>query len=188
MRSLLAEDVLLLYPDHNLPFHIYTDASDIQLGSVIMQHDHPIAYYSRKLSQAQCHYTTIEKEILSIVQTLHEFRSMLLGSELHIHTDHRNLTFPYLTSQRVLCWRIYIEEFTPTFHFIKGTDNTIADALSRLPIRPSISSESPLLEGMSDATCSTPVASFSIIMDDFAMLECFLNHPDPNDTFKSPGS
>ena len=181
MRSLLAEDVLLHYPDHNLPFHIYTDASDLQLGSVIMQHNHPVAYYSRKLSPTQRHYTTIEKEILSIVQTLHEFRSMLLGAELHIHTDHRNLTFTNLTSQRVLRWRLYIEEFTPTFHFIQGTDNTIADALSRLPIRSSISSESPLLERQSDATCSTPVASFSITMDDLAMLECFLNHPDPND-------
>ena len=59
MRSFLAEDVLLHYPDHNLPFHIYTNASDIQLGSVIMQHNHPVTYYSRKLSLAQCHYTTI---------------------------------------------------------------------------------------------------------------------------------
>ena len=53
--------------------------------------------------------------------------------------------------------------------------------MSRLPIHSSISSESPLSERQSDATCSTPIASFSIIMDDLAMLECFLNHPDPND-------
>ena len=159
IKSKLAQDALLAYPNPNFPFVIEPDASDYQLGSVILQNTvqrfsrndiarlflsttqnkaptdfRPIAYFSRKLTSAQMNYTVLEKELLSIVETLLEFRTFLWGCQIFVFSDHRNLTFDNLRSQRALRWRLIAEDFNITIIHRPGVANVGADALSRLPL------------------------------------------------------
>ena len=135
MKALVSSDALLVFPDHTQPFDVETDASVYQLGSVIKQHGRPVSYYSRKLNSAQRNYTTIGNELLSIVETYKEFRSILFGPTNHVHTDHKNLTHRLtdFTTQRILHWRLLLEELNPAFLYKAGPDNVLADALSRVP-------------------------------------------------------
>ena len=136
LKRVLSQQTVLAYPNFSKPFEIHTDASDTQLGAVISQDSKPIAFYSRKLNSAQQKYTTTERELLSIVETLKEFRNILLGQKLIVHTDHKNLTYKNFNSDRVMRWRLILEEYGPEFHYIPGEKNTVADALSRLDIIP----------------------------------------------------
>ena len=136
LKKIISKEVLLAYPDFNKPFEIHTDASDLQLGSVISQGGRPIAFYSRKLSDAQTRYTTQERELLSIVETLKEFRNILLGQRITVYTDHKNLTCKNQNSNRVMRWRLLIEEYGPDIQHLPGEHNIVADALSRLDINP----------------------------------------------------
>ena len=85
----MARDTLLAYPDFNEEFKINSNARDLKLRAVIRQKGKPIALYSRKLTDNHKRYTVIEKELLRIVETLKEFRTILLGQRLRIYTDHK---------------------------------------------------------------------------------------------------
>jgi hypothetical protein len=142
VKSTIAKEVVLAYPDFTKPFEIYTDASTKQLGAVITQENRLIAFFSRKLSDAQSKYTVTELELLAIVETLKEINGMLWGQRINVYTDHKNLTQDGLglTSDRVAQWRILLEEYAPEIIYIKGIHNTVADAISRLDYDPKLNS------------------------------------------------
>jgi hypothetical protein len=71
------------------------------------------------------------KKLLCVIVTLHEFCSMLLGAELHIHTDHKNILNVGDSSERCLRWISYVDEYSPTLHYVEGPCNLIADTFSR---------------------------------------------------------
>ena len=134
IKQLIARQVLLHFPDFAKPFDVYTDASDYQLGGVITQDNFPVAFYSRKLNSAQRNYTTMEKELLSIVETAIHHKGILLGFVVRFHSDHKNLSFNNFQSERVRRWRLLLEEFDYTFIYTPGKDNVVADMISRYPV------------------------------------------------------
>jgi len=184
MKAIMTKDVLLYYPDHNKTFHVFTDSSDYQLGSTIGQKDdngilRPVMYFSKKLNGAQKNYPTGEKEFLSIYETLKTFRTMLLGADIQIYTDHQNLTYKKINSQRMLRWRMYIEEYGPILHFIEGEMNTCADYFSRMELDDEIMKEK---EGPSVRVDQEDSLFQDLIYDDCLMAEhldyeCFINIP-----------
>ena len=123
--------------------------------------------------------------MLSIVETLREYRSMLYGcKELHVYTDHKNNTFQKLNTQRVIRWRMFLEDFGPKLHYIKGPDNVLADALSRLsfaerqtipagPSTPSLPSATDVADDIQPLSSSF----FSMAIDDPTLAQCFANLP-----------
>ena len=135
IHNLLACSVLLSYLNFSKPFDMYTNASAFQLGGIVMQESRPIAFYSRKLLLAQQNYTTMEKELLSVVETIMHHCNILFRFKLQILSDHRNLSFERFQSKRVQCWRLTLKEYNYNFHFLPGYQNIIADCISRFPIR-----------------------------------------------------
>ena len=148
---------------------ITTDSSDYQLGGVIKQNGRPVAYYSRKLIAAEKKYTTIEKECLAIVEILKRFRTVLLGAQITMFMDHKNLTHEMtkFATQHVLWWCLQLEEYGGKFHYKKGEENVVVEALSHVPC---------WLEGVLMKPTNTADTQWSIL-DEPALAECLSKYP-----------
>jgi hypothetical protein len=91
VKTAIAKDITLAYPDYTQGFEVYTDSSKLQLGAVITQANRPLAFFSQKLSLAQQKYSVTKQELLAIVETRKEFKGMLWGQQIMVYTDHKNL-------------------------------------------------------------------------------------------------
>ena len=67
-----------------------------------------------------------------IRETLKEFRNILLGLQIKVYTDHKNLTYKTFNTEQVMQWRLILEEYSPVLIFIQGSNYSAADTLSRL--------------------------------------------------------
>lgn len=137
----LAHTALLSFPTSELPLSLSTDASDTAIGAVIQQYESdgwkPIAFYSKKLNEAQKNYSTYDRELLGIYLSIKHFKHLLEGRRFIIFTDHKPITFafqqkPEKASPRQFRHLQYISEFSTDIRHIKGQDNIIADTLSRI--------------------------------------------------------
>ena len=132
IKKALSEAILLNYPDYNKVFDIYADDSGKQIGGLIRQEEKILACFSRSLSNSQRNYTTMELELLSIIEILKEYRTMLLGFPIIVHTDHKNLIYPKETSLRIKRWKLILQDYNITMKYIMGKKNIGADIFSRI--------------------------------------------------------
>ncbi len=91
-------------PNHNKHFQIYIDSSSYKMEATNVQDYQPAAFLSHKLNAMLLKYVIGDKETISIVIVLTKFCTMLLGVELHIHTDHLNIISCHSTPQ--LSWTV----------------------------------------------------------------------------------
>jgi hypothetical protein len=130
----------------------------------------------------------MEKEKLSIVATLEEFPRMLLGADIHVFMDHKNLTFNTLKKQCVLRWYTKIEEFSSMLHYIEGPRNILANNLSRLHclVTPAQIVEGKKLVEPAEVSIEEEDKAYflnqeysSLYKEDiWECIECYLNLPD----------
>ena len=104
--------------------------------------------------------------------TLREFRSMLLGAEIHIHTDHKLILNVGDSSEQRLRWILYVDEYSPTQHYVEGPRNVIADTFSRLLCQDDTSA----LVGKKAITDDSELASYSLF-EDKEILDCLVKLP-----------
>jgi hypothetical protein len=140
LKKELADATLLAYPDFCRRFKVTTDASAIGIGAVLSQaddsgNDRVICYSSRPLSKTERRYSTIEREMLAMIWATKHYRVYLTSVEFDILTDHKPLVHLRNLkecSPRMIKWRGKLEEFNFRIIYIKGSENTCADTLSRL--------------------------------------------------------
>lgn len=157
-KDILASPQVLVHYDSTKPIHLACDASPVGISAVLSHmvnntDERPIAYASRTLTKAECNYSQIDKEALSIVFGVLKFREYLLGHKFVLITDHQPLVhifsehklIPATASARLQRWALTLSAYEYVIKHKKGAAHANADALSRLPIQgPDIGPQIPM--------------------------------------------
>ena len=154
IKTALANATMLAHQRPNVPLSIVVDASDVAVGGILQQQIdndwQPLAFFSTKLKPAETRYSTFGRELLAVYLTIRHFRHTLEARQFHVLTDHKPLTHAFNAKQdryspREIRHLDYVSQFTTDIRHVKGTDNVVADALSRIELN-AISNSSPSLD------------------------------------------
>ncbi|MGL4482918.1 MAG: RNase H-like domain-containing protein, partial [Lactococcus garvieae] len=158
-------NISFLDTNPNTPLFLVTDASDVAVGGALNQcvdnNLQPLAFFSCKLQSAQTRYSTFGRELLAIYLAIKHFRHLLEGRSFTVLTDHKPLVYAFLArpdrhSPREIRQLDFIAQFTTDIQFIKGNQNTVADALSRLGFD-HVSSTLPSLPDIAQRQIDEPI-------------------------------
>ncbi len=132
----------LAHPKEDATLALFTDASDRAIGGALHQSHgdssfQPLAFFSRKLSEAERRYSTYDRELLAIFASVRYFRTYLEGRNFIIYTDHKPLQFALAkasenASPRVARQLEFVSQFTTDIRYLPGENNVPADVLSRI--------------------------------------------------------
>ena len=141
LKQSMVERPVLIAPDFLKTFIVVTDASLRAVSGVLLQENEgllcPIAYQSRKLTEAESRYPVIEREGLAIIYACSVYKPYLLGRRFMIITDHKPLQYirkTMMQNSRIHRWFLVLEEFSFDVSYQSGKKNVLADFLSRPPV------------------------------------------------------
>lgn len=138
LKKALAEQVVLAFPDFNELFYVTTDASNVAIGAYLSQNypnDRPIFFFSKTLNDTQRRYSTIERELLAIVEAIKAFRVYLYGRYFVLITDHRPLCYLFNLrdpGSRMFRQKLELMDYNFKIIYKPGSTNHVSDALSRI--------------------------------------------------------
>jgi hypothetical protein len=124
---------------HSNKIFVTTDASDRCTGTVLSfgatwETARPAAFDSCTLKDAELNYPVHEKELLAVIRALKKWKYDLIGCPFFVYTDHKtllNFATQKELSRRQAHWMETLSIYDCKFVYVKGQDNTMADALSR---------------------------------------------------------
>ena len=142
LKEKLCTAPVLAFPDPKKPYILETDGSLQGLGACLSQKQEdgtvrPLTYVSRTLSSGEKSYTSSELECAAVIYALKKFRHYCLGSQVLCITDNSAVSYIMRTktpSGRLARWSLLLQDFNIEFKHRPGTENHVADCLSRAPI------------------------------------------------------